>query len=316
MRNQSSNSMKTKLPGARAQRNSAAIAAACCAVALLLGAVLTTPTKLHAQGKGGGKGGGGKGGGGAAPGGAPANPATAKSAAPIDLTGYWVSVITEDWRYRMVTPTKGDFQGVPMSPAARTIANAWDPDKEAASGDQCKAFGAPALLREPTRLHITWQDDNTMRIDSDSGKQTRLLHFGDWKSPSGPPSLQGDSVAVWSGGGGGRGGRGGGGGGRGGGAMARGTGPAAPADASMNVTTTNLKAGFLRKNGVPYSEKTTLTEYFDLMNEPTGDPMFVVTVITADPMYLTRNFVITSQFKKEPGETNAKWKPTDCSAKW
>jgi hypothetical protein len=282
---------------------------------VVLGAVLTTPAKMYAQGKGGGKGGAKAGAKGTAPGAPPAAPPSAKAMAPIDLSGYWVSVVTEDWRYRMVLPSKGDFQGVPMTPAARTVANAWDPDKEAASGDQCKAYGAPALLREPTRLHITWVDDNTMKIDSDAGKQTRLLHFGDWKSAGGPPTIQGDSLATWAGGGGGRGGRGGGGGGRGAAAPAP-VGPRAPADASMNVTTTNIKAGFLRKNGIPYSEKTTLTEYFDLMNEPTGDPMFVVTVITADPVYLTRNFVITSQFKKEPGETDPKWKPSDCSAKW
>jgi hypothetical protein len=270
--------------------------------ALLVGS-LTVPTGLYAQGRGG------RGGGGAAP--AAQNP---KAAAPIDLTGYWVSVITEDWRYRMVTPSKGDFQGVPMTAAARTIANAWDPSKEAASGDQCKAYGAPALLREPTRLHITWEDDNTLRMESDAGKQVRLFHFGDWKSPGGPPSRQGDSVADWEGVGGGRGGRGGG-GGRGA-AAAMPVARTMPSDASLKVTTTNLKDGFLRKNGVPYSDKTTLTEYFDLMNEPTGNPMFVVTIVTSDPMYLSRNFVISSQFKKEPGDTDAKWKPTECSAKW
>jgi len=268
--------------------------------ALFTAALLVAQAGLYAQGRGG-RGGG-------AP---PAGPQSAKTAAPIDLTGYWVSVITEDWRYRMVLPSKGDFQGVPMTPAARTIANAWDPDKEQASGDVCKAYGAPAVLRQPTRLHITWQDDNTLKMETDAGKQTRLFHFGDWKSPGGPPTLQGDSVAAWEGGGG-RGGRGG----RGGAPAAAPAGPPPPADASLKVTTTNLKGGFLRKNGIPYSDKTTLTEYFDLMNEPTGEPIVVVTIVTSDPMYLSRNFVISSQFKKEPGDTNAKWKPTECSAKW
>ncbi len=279
---------------------------------LFTAAVLMAPAGLYAQG--GGRG-GGRGAGGA---GAPAAPANAKGAAPIDLTGYWVSVITEDWRYRMVLPTKGDFQGVPMTAAARTVANAWDPAKEAA-GDQCKAYGAPGLLREPTRLHITWEDDNTLKVESDAGKQTRLIHFGDWKPAGGAPTRQGDSVADWEGGGrGGRGGRGGGGGGVGGGG--RGENPTArvnePADASLKVVTTNLMGGYLRKNGVPYSDKTSVTEYFDLMREPTGDPMFVVTVSTTDPVYLSRAFVITSQFKKEPGDTNAKWKPAECSATW
>ena len=238
---------------------------------------------LYAQGRGG------RGGGGAA---APQN---AKAAAVFDPTGYWVSVITEDWRYRMVTPSPGDFQGVPMTAEARKIASAWDPAKDEASGDVCKSYGAPALLRAPGRLHITWQDDQTLRMDSDAGKQTRIFHFGDWKPAApGPPTLQGDSTAEWIRGGG--------------------RGAATATDGSLKVTTSNLRAGFLRKNGVPYSDKTSLTEYFDLIKEPNGDPLMVVTIVTTDPLYLSQPFVISSQYKKE--SSDAKWKPTECSAKW
>lgn len=251
--------------------------------------LLLAQTGVYAQGRGG-RGGGGRGG----------APQTAKAAAPIDLTGYWVSIVTEDWRYRMVTPSKGDYQGVPMTPAAREVADKWDPAKEAASGDQCKSYGAPAILRVPGRLHITWEDDNTLRMDIDAGKQTRLFHFGGWKSPGGPATWQGDSVAEWDNGG--RGGRGG-----------RGNGPA-PTDGSLKVETTNLKAGFLRKNGVPYSDKTDLTEYFDLITEPDGTPLIVATISTTDPTYLRQPFVISSQYRKEPSE--AKWHPTECSATW
>ena len=108
---------------------------------------------------------------------------TPRAAAPVDITGYWVSVVTEDWRYRMVMPAKGDYQGVPLTPAARKIADSWDPAKEAASGEPCKAYGAPAILRVPGRLHITWQDDQTLKLETDAGQQTRLFHFGAWKSP-------------------------------------------------------------------------------------------------------------------------------------
>ena len=244
-------------------------------IVLILAGVLTAQNTVSAQrGRGAG----------------PAQPRTAKTSAPIDLTGYWVSVVTEDWRYRMVTPAKGDYQGVPMTAAAAAIADAWDPAKEEASGDVCKSYGAPAILRVPGRLHITWQDDQTLRMDVDAGQQTRVFHFGDWKSPAGPHTIQGDSVAVWEGGG-------------------RGS-----TDGSMKVTTTNLKAGFLRKNGVPYSENTSLTEYYELITEPNGSPLLVVTISTTDPMYLRQPFVITSQFKKEPSE--AKWHPTPCSATW
>jgi len=246
-------------------------------IALVTLAILAAHATAFAQGRGRG--------------GAPAPPQTAKAAAPIDVTGYWVSVVTEDWRYRMVTPAKGDYQGVPMTPEARKIADAWDPAKEEASGEVCKSYGAPAILRVPGRLHLTWQDDQTLRMDTDAGKQTRVFHFGNWKPASGGPhTIQGDSVAVWEGGG-------------------RGA-----TDGAMKVTTTNLKAGFLRKNGVPYGEDTSLTEYYELIAMPDGAPLLVVTISTTDPMYLRQPFVITSQFKKEP--TDAKWHPTDCSATW
>jgi len=246
-------------------------------ISFVLVALLATHTAAFAQGRGG-------------RGGTPAPPQTPKAAAPIDVTGYWVSVITEDWRYRMVTPAKGDYQGVPMTPEARKIADTWDPAKEEASGELCKSYGAPAILRVPGRLHITWQDDQTLKMETDAGKQTRIFHFGDWKAPAGPHTIQGDSVAAWEGGG-------------------RGA-----TDGALKVTTTNLKAGFLRKNGVPYSENASLTEYYELITQPDGSPLMVVTIATTDPAYLRVPFVISSQFKKEA--TDAKWKPTECSATW
>ncbi len=135
---------------------------------LLLAVTAAMSQGLYAQGRGGGRGGG--------------PPQTAKAGAALDLTGYWVSVVTEDWRYRMVTPAPGDYNGVPMTPAAVKIADAWDPAKDEASGDQCKSYGAPTILRVPGRLHITWQDDQTLKMETDAGKQTRTFHFGDWKA--------------------------------------------------------------------------------------------------------------------------------------
>jgi hypothetical protein len=223
------------------------------------------------------------------PGGPPPNP---KAAAPIDLAGYWVSIVTEDWRYRMVTPAPGDYNGVPMTPAAIKIADAWDPAKEEASADQCKSYGAPSLLRVPEHLHMTWQDDQTMKMETDAGKQTRVFHFGNWKAPEGPRTLQGDSAAEWE--------------------IQRAGGR--PVGGTMKVTTTNLKAGYLRKNGVPYSENTSLVEYYDVVKERNGDQLLVVTIVVTDPQYLREPFIISSHFKKLDGD--AGWKPSECSAKW
>jgi len=110
--------------------------------------------------------------------GAAGPPLTPKASAPVDLTGYWVSLVTGDWRFRMVTPPKGDFTSMPLNADARKIANEWDPAKDETAGEQCKAYGAPALMRIPGRLHITWQDENTLKLEMDSGQQTRLFSFG------------------------------------------------------------------------------------------------------------------------------------------
>src|ERR1700690_2672003 len=86
-----------------------------------------------------------------------------KDAAPVDLTGYWVSIVTEDWRWRMITPVRGDFASIPLNAEGRKVGETWDPTKDEAAGQQCKSYGAPAIMRIPGRIHITWQDDNTLK---------------------------------------------------------------------------------------------------------------------------------------------------------
>jgi hypothetical protein len=253
-------------------------------------------------------------------------PGSARAIAPVDLTGNWVSVVTEDWRFRMVTPPKGDYASVPLNAAARTVADAWDPAKDTAAGNACKSYGAAAIMRVPGRLHISWQDDTTLKIETDAGNQTRVLHFTG--TPGGDPSWQGYSAAAWElAGGGGFGG----GGGRGGGAAppppapAGGTvappaggqgrggrGGAPPRGGSLKVTTTRLKEGYLRKNGVPYSENAVVTEYFDRHTESNGDEWFTVTTIVDDPKYLGQSFITSTHFKKEADAS--KWYPTPCKA--
>src|SRR5260370_26118267 len=100
-------------------------------------------------------------------------PPSPKDAAPMDLTGYWVSIVTEDWRYRMVTPAKGDYASVPLNAEGRKVADTWDPAKDEASGSQCKSYGVAALMRVPGRLHITLADHNTLKIETDAGTHTR-----------------------------------------------------------------------------------------------------------------------------------------------
>jgi hypothetical protein len=228
-----------------------------------------------------------------------------RAAAPLDLTGYWVAVVTEDWRYRMVTPDKGDFPGVPLNAAGRALANSWDPDQDIASGNECKSYGAGALMRVPTRLHITWSDAQTLKLETDAGTQTRLFHFGATPPAAGTPSLQGYSIASWEG------------------LRPRGQGltvvartgaaPQPPGEGYLKVITTQLRPGYLRKNGVPYGAGASVEEYFDGFSEPNGDVWLVVTAIVSDPQYLDQPYITSSQFKKLADPSS--WHPTACAAK-
>ena len=242
-------------------------------------------------------------------GGAPAPPRSPKDGAPVDLTGYWVSLVTEDWRWRMVTPLKGDSASVPINADAKKIMADWDPAKDEAAGNQCKAYGAAAIMRVPTRLRISWQDDATLKVETDAGMQTRVLRFPSTRSapaavpPNEPASWQGSSVARWDPGSAPI-----------GGGFGLGLGPRQGVRSrSLEVVTTNLKPGYLRKNGVPYSAKTTVTEYFERFSEPDGNDHLMVMSIVTDPEYLAVPFVVTSDFKKEAD--GAKWDPTPCSAR-
>jgi hypothetical protein len=234
---------------------------------------------------------------------APQAPKSAQVAAPVDFTGYWVSVISEDWRWRMVTPIKGDFASIPLNNEARAIGNAWDPAKDTAAAEQCKSYGAPAIMRVPGRVHFSWADGNTLKLETDAGTQTRLLHFTGKPPQDAQRTWQGYSAANWE-----RPVRGSGTPGFGLGATREGA-----RGKSLEVVTTQLRAGYLRKNGPPYSENTVLKEYYDLHQERNGDTWFTVTTIVEDPKYLTEPFVTSTDFKKIPD--GAGWNPSTCTAK-
>ena len=222
-------------------------------------------------------------------------PPSPRAAAPFDPTGYWSSLITQNWRLRMVPPAKGDYIGIPISAAGKKAADAWDQAKDQAAGNQCKAYGAPGLTNLPTHLRMTWQDDHTLRVDTDYGTQTRLLHFGNWTPPEPRRrSWQGNSVAVWASRRGGRGG--------------------APSARYLRITTADLLSGYLRKNGVPYDENASLLEYVDLFKEPNGAAIIVWTAVVDDSVNLETPYIISSQFTKQPDASA--WDPTPCSAGW
>jgi len=229
-----------------------------------------------------------------------APPATGRAGALIDLSGYWVSIVNEDWRWRMVTAPKGDFASVPLNDAGREVGNQWDAAKDEAGGLQCKAYGAAGIMRLPTRLRITWADEQTLKVETDAGMQTRLFHFDGSKWQGGSLEWQGDSVATWEKqlqirGFGGRFG-----------------GPEPGKGGALKVVTTHMRPGYLRKNGVPHSENAKLTELFDRV-EVDGISYLIVTSVVDDPRYLNDTFITSEQFKFEPD--GSKWNPRPCKAR-
>ncbi|HEV3481663.1 MAG TPA: hypothetical protein VGR97_04970 [Candidatus Acidoferrales bacterium] len=236
----------------------------------------------------------------------PQPPVNARKIAPLDLTGYWVSIVTEDWRFRMITPDKGDYASVPLNSEGKRVADMWDPAKDEAAGEQCRSYGAPAIMRVPGRLHISWENDNTLRVETDAGTQTRIFHFDSPPPPKSTPQWQGYSVAEWDGL-------------RPGGffnlsGFGAAAGPGGPGpEGYLKVVTTELRPGYLRKNGVPYSLNAKLEEYFDSFKAPNGDQWLVVTTIVTDPKYLAEPFITSSHFKKLPDASG--WNPSPCATK-
>lgn len=228
--------------------------------------------------------------------------------APIDLTGNWVSVVTEDWAYRMLTPAPGDYMSVPLNDLGIQVANTWDLDADNAAGLQCRAFGAARIMRVPTRLQINWEDDFTLRIDTDAGTQTRRFNFS--REGHRPMlsmmldganldrSWQGYSVAAWEN------------------IMINRArmfyprGSEGPPGGNLKVITTRMTPGYLRPNGAPYSDDAILTEYYDTFTAPNGDDWFVVTTIVDDPLYLMQPYVTTTHFRRE--QDDSRWNPTPC----
>ena len=239
-----------------------------------------------------------------------AAPPAARAAAPLDLTGQWVSLVTDDWRWRMVSPPKGDVLYLPVNDAGRRAAEQWDPAKDEAAGEACRAYGAGGIMHWPGRLRISWENDNALKLETDTGQQTRLFNFGNPQPSAGEPTWQGFSVAAWElpGAGSGRGGRG-----RGGAGAAGAGGPVTRPGSSMRAATTRMRPGYYRRNGVPYGAGATLTEWFTTITEPDGNTYLLVTNILEDAQYLSAPYVRTVQFKKQTDTSG--WNPIPCSAR-
>ena len=214
--------------------------------------------------------------------------------ASIDITGQWVAVVTEDWRWRMITPPVGDTASLPVNERARAAAAEWDLERDRAEGALCKAFAGPGLMRQPTRIRIEWEDGDTLKLDFDAGRQVRRFEFT--PQPPAERSLQGYSEAQWFRQ-----------------TQSRGVFGARtpPEGGSLVVRTAQLTGGYLRPNGVPFSERATIKEFFNTFTLPgEAAAWLIVTMVVDDPEYLTTELVVSSQFKKE--SSRGAWSPRPC----
>ena len=191
----------------------------------------------------------------------------------------------------MVTPPKGDYGHVPLNPEGRRVADTWNPEKDQQAGEQCKGYSAVSVVRLPGNIRLSWQDDNTLKMETEAGNQTRLFHFAA-PVPGGQPSWQGSSRANWQY------------------AVTR---PGEPRKGNLRVITTQLRPGYSRRNGVPYSASAQLTEYFQINTAPDGEQWLSIISELTDPRYYTRTWILSSDFKKV--QDGSPWKPELCSAK-
>jgi hypothetical protein len=216
------------------------------------------------------------------------------------LTGYWVALVTSDWRYRMVVPPPGYYAGIPITLAAKQFAESWSRSADEAAGKQCEAYGGAVIMRVPTRLHIGWQDPDTLSVQTDAGQQTRMLYFKPTAAQAAAsPSLQGYSLARWA-------------------IAPAGFGfgfgaPAAkaPRYGSLQITTTRLTGGLLRTNGVPYGDRASVAEQWNAYSEDTGEQWLTVSEEISDPVYLREQYIVTANFQKQPD--SAGWDPSPCT---
>ena len=200
-------------------------------------------------------------------------PLNARTAAPFDITGYWLAT---------GATASDDIDDVPLNATGQKIAAAWNPAKDVATSQQCRAYGAGGVMRLPGRLHIAWETTDTLRIDAEAGTQTRRFFFSGAQPFPAQASWQGHSIARWT-------------------------------STQLTATTTHLASGYLRKNGIPYSASTVLNETFARFVDKNGREYLDLSITVDDPPYLRQLYTKSYRYMKQADA--AGWNPTRCSAK-
>jgi cyclase len=190
------------------------------------------------------------------------------ASAQIDFSGEWAPRFWEDQPERVPGPELGDFLGVPISQAARLRAESWDASIQTLPEWQCRPHSADYIWRGPSNLRI-WKEVDPVTRETAAFHAEWLRSVDRAVYLDGRPHPPADALHTWSGY-----------------STAKWDGDV------LTVTTTHLKEGYLRRNGLPRSDKATLTEHW-IRN---GDFLTVVTIVH-DPVYLTEPFIRTTDYE-------------------
>jgi len=188
--------------------------------------------------------------------------------AQVDLTGTWSPRYQEDFSERVPGPELGDYTGLPLTEGARRYAETWDPAEISLPEEQCRVHISPYIYRGPTNIAI-WDERDPVTRELIAIKhristfdQERTIYMDGRPHPPAwaAHTWMGFSTGQWQGN-------------------------------MLVVTTSHIKKGWLRRNGVPESDLATLTEYF----VRTGEVLTRISAIN-DPVYLTEPLVKSEEF--------------------
>ena len=184
-----------------------------------------------------------------------------------------------------------------MNPAAQKIADAWDPAKDEAAGEQCKAYGAPGLMRGPTRLRITWLDDDTLKLETrlrDADAAVRLPRRPRRRAP------RPGRASRW----------------RSGSSRAAAGAAAAPRfGAHEDRSPRSCGPATCARTASRTATGTVFTEYWDLHTETNGDNYLVVTNIGERPDLPAGALDYGAALQARTGRRR-KWDPAPCDARF
>ena len=196
----------------------------------------------------------------------------APAGAQLDLSGTWDPIRHEDLPDRGPGVGLGDYTGIPLTDAARQWAESWDAARLSMPEQQCRVHVAHYITRGPHIVRI-WEEKDPRTQDVIAIKhyistyeQTRTIWMDGRSHPPeyAPHTWMGFSTGRWDG-------------------------------DRLIVETTHIKQGWHRRNGVPASDRTTLTEHFIRH----GGRLTHIAVIH-DPVYLTEPFVKSQHFALNP----------------